>query len=308
MDSDDLDEVDELETASVSAENLDDIAEKIRGAQPHWKTGEVLDFGGVRWRPHLIEPEEKAVLHVQGTERMRSFLTTRMRAAKEAGYRVVVAADLAALFNAEIVEFLGLIDAEVILADGDFEAEPLLLVTLLAIKSIKVTPAVRAVVGEYLWRTRRDGATNYARGRRFEALVTFLLSQIDDFEIYERNLRADTDELDVVVRVRRIEGRLWCESGVPFVLVEAKNYAKDGAPQKDLSLLITKLQSRRGRARLGLLISATGASQDASLQELKLAFTQFTIVVIGPEDIEGWIKANDADDYLDRLIGKAMLR
>src|SRR5206468_9032442 len=130
----------------------------------------------------------------------------------------------------------------------------------------------------------------------------------DDFEIFETNLRADTDELDVVVRIRRVEGQLWCESGVPFVLVEAKNYAVDPAPQKELSLLIIKLLTRRGRARIGLFISATGISKDADLQELKLAFTDYTIVTIGPEEIDAWIHADNVNEYLDRMVGGAMLR
>lgn len=231
-----------------------------------------------------------------------------MKAASQAGYRLVVALDLAALWDEEICQELALLDADIVLTDEADDRGESLLATLLADRKIRMSPAARRRIAAHLWSTRRRGASNHARGRRFEALVSFLLSQVSDFEVRERNLRAATDEVDAVVQLRSIAGRCWCESGVPFILVEAKNYERDKVGQAEVSLLITKLETRRGRARIGILMSATGFSSDAEDQELKFALSDLTTVLVGPDEIREWIDAEDIDDCVERIVSRAMLR
>jgi hypothetical protein len=68
------------------------------------------------------------------------------------------------------------------------------------------------------------------------------------------------------------------------------------------------MQGRRGSVRIGLLFGANGFSSDASLQELRFASGNLTIAFFGPEDIEAWAAATNWDEWLDKQIGRAMLR
>src|SRR5207244_881948 len=112
------------------------------------------------------------------------------------------------------------------------------------------------------------GDSAQQRGRRYEAAVAFLLSQVDDFDVVERNLRTETEELDAVVQQRATQGRVWSGLGAPLILVEAKNW-KEPVTQKEASAFRVKLDGRRGVVRLGLMFGAAGFTSDALDQELR---------------------------------------
>jgi hypothetical protein len=130
---------------------------------------------------------------------------------------------------------------------------------------------------------------------------------VSGFRIFERNLRGASDEIDIVVQV---DGRMpfcWSVPGAPYVLVEAKNWAET-VGSGVVALLLRKLETRRGFARIGLLMTTSGFSSDARAEELKEARGILCVAMFERDDIQAWIGAGDPDGFLNDHIGRAMLR
>lgn len=95
---------------------------------------------------------------------------------------------------------------------------------------------------------------------------------------------------------------------MPLLLVEAKNWDEE-VPQKEVTVFIGKILTKRGRARIGMLFSRSGFTSDADLQETKLGQKEGIVVtLVGPDKLKEWIEEQDADEYLERLVRNAMLR
>ena len=152
-----------------------------------------------------------------------------------------------------------------------------------------------------------EDASKNLRGKRFERLIVFLLSQVTDFEVVEVNYRTTTEELDAVVQQRSTGGRVWAGLAAPIILVEGKNW-KVRVDQPEVSTLLTKMRNKRGTVRIAFLFGRSGFTSDALRQEEKSSSEDRTIVFVGPDEIEEWVAAGDYDDYAERLVRKAMLR
>jgi hypothetical protein len=302
---DDLLEVDEHQPL---ASPIGQIVDRIMAGESHWAPATRLDFGDLAWQPHLVATDQSAVLHVHAADRLRPYLVARMLAAAAAGFSVHVALPLGAMFDESVLDALGEVDAIVhVLGEGEDQAPTINhLLGALADEGVPVGAKSRTKIAKFAWSRRAEG-TVQQRGRRFEALVSFLLSQIADFRVRERNFRGVTDEIDIVVQVDRVSSRCWYESGVPFILVEAKNWTRP-VDQKEVSAFITKMQTKRGRSRIGLMVGASDFTSDAKLQELKHATQEIVVVFIGPAEMEGWIVDEQPDEFLEELVRHAMLR
>ncbi len=230
-----------------------------------------------------------------------------MRAASGRGYRIHLALDLSALYDEDLLREISTLDPIIHVVGNGPEKQQASLLATLADQGIRVTDATRVELARVGWQSCQSTGTSNEKGHRLEALVAFLLSQIEDFRVVERNLRTETEELDVVVQQGRTEGgRCWM-LGVPFILVESKNWASK-VTQKELSTFRVKMQGKRGTVRLGLLFAANGHTGDAYDQELRFASDDLTISLIGPDEITAWVEALDDDEFLDSLIRRSMLR
>lgn len=286
---------------------VDQVIERIVAGDSAWSTPEgPMKFGSMSWTPHLVHREKGALLHIHLSNQIRPFLIRRLEAARALEHRIHVVIDLASLYDEDTLTTLGSLDAEVHLLSSSQLHNGRYLLALLADESVPVASDVRTALGKTAWEMRQQGSA-YEKGRRFEGLLAFLLAQIDDFKILERNYRGDTDEIDIVVQLDKISNRCWYSSGVPFLLVEAKNW-QTAVPQKELSAFIFKISTKRGRCKIGIFVGASGFTSDAELQEVKLATTDLTVALIGPSQIEEWISHGDPDEFLESLISNAMLR
>ncbi len=304
---DDEDDKDEERGGAPDATQVDSVLAQIRQHLSTWQEGEPIELPCGSWRPHLAAPGDNGgVLHIHLATRIRPYLAMRLREAAAAGRPVHVALELSALYDDDTVRLLGELDAQVHIVDENGTQEAQHVLTTIAIQQIPVSPAVRTQIATAAWERRGIG-TNFERGRRFEGLLGFLLSQVVGFRVRERNLRGDTDELDIVVQINGVSLRCWVKSGSPFVLVEAKN-TKEPVDQKEVSAFITKIQTRRGTARIGIVFGATGFTSDAETQVLKFSTQEYVIVLIGPEDLMKWIASENSDDFLEDLVRRAMLR
>ena len=248
------------------------------------------------------------MLHVHLAERLRPYMVDRMRAAFEAGCEVHIALPLATLYDEQVLVDLVRLDPQVhLIASDGAVASAVSLLTALAGRRIQVTTGARKSLAATGFELCALPGTNHQRGRRYEALITFLLSQTEDFDVVEHNLRTDTEELDAVVQQRATHGRAWATLGAPFILVEAKNWAA-AVPQKEVSVFRVKMEGRRGGVRIGIMFGANGFTSDALDHELRFASDELTIVFIGPEELRAWAEADEPDDYLERLVRRAILR
>ena len=208
--------------------------------------------------------------------------------------------------NEDVLRVLADVDADVLVIDEETKVRSAYYLAALADNSVPVPPGLRRELALRCWAQRREN-TNFQKGRHFEGLLAFLLSQVTGFRIFDRNFNGATDEIDVVVRVDAFSDATWSESGVPFVIVEAKNW-KQTIGSHVVTLFIRKLETRRRRARIGLIFATSGFSPEALAEELKEAKGDLSVAMLGPKEIEAWIDRDDLTTYLDDYIAKAMLR
>ena len=284
------------------------IAKKGKSKARPWKSELTLDFGTLQWQPDLARAQPKAVLHIHLAGRLLSYVIERMKAANAAGYEVHVATSLSGLYDEKALIELAKLDATIHLIKTDGAAgAPAPLLRILAMERIRLSPALRSQLGGIGWDLSQQQVAKQRRGRRFEAVIVFLLSQVEDFQIVETNMRTATEELDAVVQQRATQGRCWATVGAPFILVEAKNW-KEPVDQPQVSVLLTKMRGKRKTVRLGLMFSASDFTTDAKDQELRFAAEDLTIAFLNGKEIHDWIASADGDEYLEQVMQRAMLR
>lgn len=285
----------------------DEIAKKLVEVDPAWEIESTIELGEHKWQPDLVRVDKSALLHVHVAERLRSYATERFGWAVESGVEVHVATTLGRLYDAELLEQLAAADALVHVLDASGAApKPKRVLALLADEGIRVAPPLRSVLGRHGFSFSQVDGSNDQRGKRFEALVAFLLSQVEGLSIFSRNYKTTTEEIDVVLQQREVGGRVWAIANAPFLLVEAKNHA-DGISQGMFSQFRIKMQTKRSTVRIGLMLSRTSISGAAVEQEARFSSDELTIVFLDGEAIEGWIEDADGTAHLERLISEAML-
>lgn len=266
-----------------------------------------LTFSSVTWRPELQRLDKQRILHAHLGDAIPTYIAKRIQAARTAGFTITIALELESLYSADILRSLSEYDANVYVRGS--RQTPLRsrhFLAAIADEGVPVAPDLRRAIAKRAWELRSEG-TAYERGRRFEALLAFLLGQVSDLRIFERNLRNKTQEIDIVLQVDNFSSRSWFKSGVPFILVEAKNWV-DPADQPTVSLLFRKLSTKRKRSQLGFLFSVSGFTQDAEIEEIRSSESDLCVVMFdGPKIIE-LIEAGSLDDTLEAMVNHAILR
>jgi len=285
-----------------------DVARRIREGDKAWdKSPATLSFGTVSWTPDLTRKHPKACLHVHLGDRLMPYVLKRMRAARDAGWRIEVAIPLSALYSESVLlELLPLEPSVHVIDHGSRLRSPSSLLTAVADHEVRLTAQARVVAAAEGFRLVKLAGSKHLKGRRLESLIAFLLSQVSDFTVLSINYRTRTEELDVVVKVRSTTGRSWA-LGVPFLLVEAKNW-RDPVDQQVVSAFLLKVMGKRGTVRIGLIFGMGGFTTDAAEQELRFASQGMTIALLGPADVQKLVEAHDIDQVLDDMISQAMLR
>lgn len=274
-----------------------------------WVRDVELDLGSKRWKPNAVSADGTRLLYVFLQDELPRFVRDRLALAAQKGIKPVLALALASLFKPEVVELLVVADADVIVLDDYVtvrQLEPRALLVALADIEVPVSPELRKTVANVVWKRIGDG-TSHEKGRRLEGLLAFAFAQARDLKVVERNYRNETEEIDLVLQIDNFSSRVWQKSGVPFILVEAKNRA-DKASQPMVSSLITKLQTKRGTARIAVLVSLAGFTDDARMQELRFSTQDICVVMIDRAQLESMLTADDVDDALEILVRQALLR
>ena len=248
------------------------VQEVLRATGDWTEVVSPLTDGKVSWRPVLQSVDGSQVLHIHLAEELRPYIRNRLEMAVRMQMSVAVALRLPSLYDSDMLEFLVGVDAAIMLIDSRnclTISNPVYVLTALSDNGVPVEREVRSSVARVAWDRLQIGDEN-ERGRRFEGLLAFLLSQVSDFRVREKNLRGATDEMDLVLQIDNWSGRCWYQPGVPFVLVEAKNWKKP-VGQPIVTLLHGRLRKKRQRARVGLAMTTSRFTSDAAMEELKYA-------------------------------------
>lgn len=296
---------------TVSAKDIENITKQICASPSggHWRREVELDLGPKKWRPSAVSADGARLLYVYLQEELPRFVTERLRLAASRNITITVALPLAALFKPDVVDVLVTLEAEVLIVDDyitDRRLVPRPILLALTEIEVPISPEGRKTICRSVW-DRIAGGTAQQRGRRLEELLAFLFSQVRDLKVIERNYRTETEEIDLVLQVDNFSPRVWQRPGVPFILVEAKNRA-DKASQQVMSVLLTKLQTKRGTSRIAFLVSLSGFTEDARLQELRFSTQDVCVVMIGRTELESLIESEDLDEVLEALVRRALLR
>lgn len=295
----------------VNAEDIKNVTNDICAstAGSDWRRDVELTLGSKKWRPSAVAADHGALLYVYLQGELPRFVADRLRLASAQGIAVTIALPIASLFKPDVVELLAELEADVLVVDDyvvDRRLTPRPVLVALAEVEVPISPDLRRSIGRLIWGRIGEG-TAQRRGHRLEALLAFLFSQVRDLKVVERNYRTETEEIDLVLQVDNFSPRVWQRPGVPFILVEAKNRA-DKASQQVMSVLLTKLQTKRGTSQFAFLVSLAGFTEDAKLQELRYSTQDICVVMIDRAELESLIESQDLDGALESLVRRALLR
>lgn len=282
-----------------------DVAAKDKARA--WGPAERLQLGRVAWTPDAIG-EKNAVLHVALIGDLPRYLGSRLRAAHAEGRAVHVAMTTAVLYTPEWLNLLVEVDAFVYVVDDWTDAMRFKrrhILAAIADMQVPVSPDQRPILGVTALDMLGDGSSQ-DRGRRLEALLAFLFSQVTDFRVVRRNHRNKTQEIDLVLQIDSYSKRVWQIPGRPLVLVEAKNRKEPtGAPV--LAGLVRKIQTKRQTVKIAFLVSTSGVTKDLEIESLRGSTEDHCVVVIGPAQLRSLIQDPDLDDSLEKLVLDALI-
>lgn len=132
-----------------------------------------------------------------------------------------------------------------------------------------------------LWRMLRHGAA-HARGRRLEDLLLSVMTSIPGLQESWRNLRAPTEELDLVLR-NRIDDPFW-QKQPSYVLVECKNWSRP-VGTSEIAWFADKVRERP-EARLGFFIAPEGFSESVGEKVRGYRREGLALVLVEGSDLE----------------------
>lgn len=289
--------------------DIDQVIHRVQVAEvdAKWQRNVELDLQTKRWVPSAVSDARRRILHVCLTSAIPRHIAVRMAEAFECGFNLLVVLRLDALYSPEVLHILAKVDADVIVLQEhrpqDLGSRHFL--AAMADLSVPADPITRTQISKDVFARIRSG-TAHQKGRRFEALLAFILSQVSDFRVVERNLRTATQELDIVLQIDHHSHRAW-QQNVPYMLVEAKNWS-DPIPQTTVTVLMNKIRTKGQSCKMALLISTSGFTVDAKNEELRYSESENRIALIGPADLTSLIEATDLDETLDDLVRHARLR
>lgn len=285
--------------------DISTVVEVVMRTDSEWGPGKPRRFGELRWRPHLSSPNRH--LHVHLASELRTHSLDRLRACHDEGFGVDIAMPIKQLYDEDQVERLIPLEPRVHLLRNPEDVDPPEPLLCALGKRVRVSADARTRMARLGWELAQGDGTTAEKGARLEALLCFLFGQVADFEVSETRLNTATEEIDLVITVRATTGRCWVLPGAPFILVEAKNWHSSTVGQTDISSFMYKATHKRNTTRLGVVVGTLGFSSEARNQTLRSSGEDFTAALIGPDELDRWIHAEDGDDELETLVRRAML-
>lgn len=120
------------------------------------------------------------------------------------------------------------------------------------------------------------------KGRLLEELMNKFFSAVDGFEVIER-LRTETEEIDLVI-LNKSAVPLWQKESF-LILVECKNWSKK-CGKNELVVFKEKIVNRKGRAKIGFLVSWNGFAETFTKEDLRSSHGDLLIIPVSGESLK----------------------
>jgi hypothetical protein len=143
---------------------------------------------------------------------------------------------------------------------------------------------------------------SYEKGAQLELLVATMLSQVDGFEVTDRNVSSATQEIDVSVLNRNMGGPL---SRGSLVLAEAKNWSSP-VDRKEYNAFATKLRTRRGMAKLGFMVTTNRFTKACYMEHIGERYMDDIIVLLDKDRLPAvWNDFDSVTAGIERMVMNA---
>lgn len=151
---------------------------------------------------------------------------------------------------------------------------------------------------------QRDIDSNI-KGRRLEQTMALLFRTMPGLTGVKTNLRNDVEELDLVITNESTDPILSREGS--YILVECKNWSRPVGPEA-VAYFEKKVEERRGRARLGILVAMSGFTAGVDVKLARAANKDMLLLMLDATDLSDWIETPDRIGWLKDHIQMAAMR
>lgn len=298
---------------TIFSTDVDQVVEDILScnSEVYWSKNEEIALGRVSWRPNAVSIDGSRLLYVAGSIGLPPYVKERLRLAVENGVRPVIALTIRSLRQHDVIALLLELDSDVVILDSRIDGSLLKACSVFEAvvdNNLLVPGEVRRCVVEIVWDLLRSGSPQ-AKGARLEGVLAFVFSQIPELSVTDSNYRNETEEIDLVLQVRDSGSGIGLLAEKPLLLVEAKN-RKEKADQQVISVLMSKLETKRDSAKIGIVVSLSGFTADARNHELRYSASHQGRCVVMIDDMQ--LKALFVEDDLSRafetLLREALIR
>jgi Holliday junction resolvase-like predicted endonuclease len=266
----------------------------------------------IQWRPHIFCPEASLAVHLLFYPNIDSAFLQEFRLAKQKirNLRVAIVGPVQFVQTSSVLLSADDVEAEfVVLEDQNGSVVPLeyrdALTLVYKMRLNLAQETYRSLAGASL--SKALSLAGQAKGRQLESLIAFLFSQIPGFEVLSTNYNTATEEIDVVLRNRRVGG-IFAAYNEPVILVECKN-RKNRASKDDYVSFATKIRNRRQSVSVGVFVSMAGYTRDFRLESLRDSKERLVIAKLDREHLTRWteITGDTAATFIEQLIEAATL-
>jgi len=148
-----------------------------------------------------------------------------------------------------------------------------------------------------LWKQVKETSDANEKGQLLQRLVVDLIQTDGNFVIHDRNVRTESEEIDVVVGASTTSP-FWLAMPCPLVLIECKNW-KDKVSAKEVRDFVGKLLNRpRTLCSLGFMICTSGFTSDAQQELLGHRGKDFVVATITGADLDALMESGKSISLL----------
>ena len=159
-----------------------------------------------------------------------------------------------------------------------------------------------------LWDEVQRETDRHKKGTRLEELLLIMWRSIPGFENTFPNQRSSNEEIDLVVE-NGSKDEIWRKESSYF-LVECKNWTSKVEP-KEVVWLREKLQTRRGRCKLGFFVAPYGFTAGVETALLKHSESGVMIVLLAKAELAQLVGAGGSEkrnQVLKELVRQTVVR
>ncbi|QCT01393.1 hypothetical protein E6C60_0671 [Paenibacillus algicola] len=151
-------------------------------------------------------------------------------------------------------------------------------------------------IPELIQRVETEDDAN-EKGRLLEELICKIFAEIPGFEVRDR-IKSETEEIDIVI-LNRSDQSFWQKES-SLILVECKNWSSK-CGKNELVVFKEKILNRRGRAKIGFLVSWNGFAGTFLKEDLRTSQNDVLIIPVTGDDIKRAVSDNNIQETLVEL-------